>query len=182
MSRLLEIIQKRYSTRALSTQTIEREHIELLFEAARWAPSSMNAQPWHFVYTQRNSDNFQIIHNCLLEGNKPWAQHASLFIVCLSESVFSYNEKPNRHHMYDLGQAVAYLTLQATSMNLYLRQMGGVNFEKLREELKINAKFEIASVMALGYKGDENLLPEELKLKELLPRKRKELKEIITEI
>ena len=121
-----------------SDKLIEEEKINLLFEAARWTPSSMNEQPWRFVYaTQDNNDYFIRLFDCLMDGNKPWTKN-----VPTAKQYFDYKNRPNSYAKYDVASAVANLTYQANSMDLWVHQMAGFDFSKVINNLNIPEGFE----------------------------------------
>lgn len=170
---LLEAIQVRRSKRAYADRPIEPEKIQSLFEAARWAPSSSNEQPWVYIYaTKDQPELWKKLFDTLNDGNKIWAQRAPLLVMSLIRKNFIRNEKPNASARYDLGAANALLSLQATHLGLNVHQMGG--FDKLLavQNLHVPDTHEVAVMMAIGYSGDPELLPENLKLREISPRER----------
>jgi nitroreductase len=170
---LLDVIINRRSKRAYLNQTVEPEKVRSLFEAARWAPSSVNEQPWTYIYaTQDQPELWAKIFDALNENNKVWVKEAPLLIVSLARKNFTRNGKLNSSAKYDLGGANALLSLQAVELGLNVHQMGGFNTELLRLNLNIPEQFEIGVVMAIGYPGDPESLPEPLKLRELAPRVR----------
>jgi nitroreductase len=172
-SPVLEVIQQRRSRRAYLESPVEKEKINSLFEAARWAPSSVNEQPWIYLYaTKEQTLLYDKIFDSLNESNKIWAKHAPLLIVSLIRKTYSRNDMPNLSARYDLGAANALLSLQAAHQGLNVHQMGGFSAEKLRENLNIPNQYETVVVMAIGYPGDVQLLPEHLKVRELAPRER----------
>ena len=171
---ILEVIEKRRSLRAYSPESLSIEQIETLFEAARWAPSSVNEQPWMFVFaTQDQTDLWERIYDSLSEGNKTWATNAPLLIVSMARTSFSRNGLPNPTASYDLGAANAFLSLQATAMGLNVHQMGGYDRDILRRNLNIPDNFELGVVMAVGFSGSPETLPDNLRTRELAPRSRK---------
>ncbi|MBX2960874.1 MAG: nitroreductase family protein [Cyclobacteriaceae bacterium] len=172
-SRVLDSIKRRRSLRAYSDMLVAEEKIQSLFEAARWAPSSMNEQPWTYLYATRGQQLFNEILECLNESNIIWAKHAPLLVVSLARKKLLRNGLPNGSARYDLGAANAFLSLQATELGLNVHQMGGYNKEKLVESLGIpTEEYELGVVMAIGYPGDSEMLPENLKQRELAPRSR----------
>lgn len=172
-SPILEVIQMRRSRRAYSEKPVEQEKINSIFEAARWAPSSVNEQPWIYLYaTNDQTDLYNKIFESLNESNKIWARHAPLLVVSLIRKVFSRNEMPNLSARYDLGAANALLSLQAAHHGLNVHQMGGFSADVLQRALNIPEQFESVVVMAIGYPGDVERLPEHLKVRELAPRER----------
>ena len=174
-----ELINKRKSTRAFAEKPIEAEKLELLFEAARWASSSMNEQPWRFIYRTKDELNlYTELFNTLMDGNKTWAGSAPLLIAVLAKTHFDYKDRSNRHYMYDTGQAVATMMLQLTDLGLVAHQMGGFHMDQTKAVLSVDDSYEIAVIIAVGYPGDVNALPDELKARETGPRKRKTINEI----
>jgi nitroreductase len=170
---LLDVIINRRSKRAYLNQTVEPEKVRSLFEAARWAPSSVNEQPWTYIYaTQDQPELWTKIFDALNENNKVWVKEAPLLIVSLAKKNFTRNGLLNTSAKYDLGGANALLSLQAVELGLNVHQMGGFNAELLRINLNIPEHFEIGVVMAIGYSGDPESLPQPLKPRELAPRVR----------
>ncbi len=170
---LLEVIERRRSSRAYADKPVEPEKIKALFEAARWAPSSSNEQPWVYIYaTKEQTELWSKLLNTLLEGNRIWANKAPLLVMALARKNFLANEKPNGSARYDLGAANAFLSLQATELGLNVHQMGGFNRETAKAELNIPDTHEAVVVMAIGYPGDVEMLAENFKLREAAPRER----------
>ncbi|MCU7496967.1 MAG: nitroreductase [Ignavibacteria bacterium] len=175
-----DLIKKRYSTRTFSEKLIDSDIILSLFEAARWAPSGGNEQPWRFIIAGKNDpENYWKIFSAINEGNKLWAINAPLLVVGVTKLERGIDKKLNKYAFYDLASAVANLTLQATSKNLYVRQMGGFNPLIIRELFDIPENFEPAIVLAAGYKTEESNIPENLMMREKAPRQRKPLSEIV---
>jgi nitroreductase len=172
-SPVLDAIQQRRSRRAYSDKSVEVEKIHSLFEAARWAPSSVNEQPWLYLYATRDqTELWQKVFESLNEGNKVWAKNAPLLIVSLVRKNFIRNDHPNTSARYDLGGANALLSIQAAHLGLNVHQMGGFNADLLRENLKIPSTLDPVVIMAIGYPGDAQTLPDHLKIRELAPRER----------
>ena len=172
-SDVLDLIKKRRSGRAYANQDIEPEKIKSLFEAARWAPSSANEQPWTYVYaTRQQPELFSKIFDALNDGNKIWAKDAPMLLVSLARKNFTRNERPNGSAKYDMGAANAFLSLQATQLGLNVHQIGGFNEALLRENLKVPASHDLGVVMAIGYPGDPSRLPDVLQERERTPRVR----------
>lgn len=172
-SPVLDVIQKRRSRRAYSDKPIEPEKIESLFEAARWAPSSVNEQPWLYLYAVKDQPRlWGRIFDSLNDSNKIWAKNAPLLILSLVRKHFLRNGMPNHSARYDLGGANAFLSLQATALGLNVHQVGGFNQAKAIENLGIPDNYEPVTIMVIGYPGDVEGLPEHLKLRELAPRER----------
>lgn len=174
-----EIIKNRRSPRAFSSESLSEEGIFKLFEAARWAPSSFNEQPWKFLYAMNGSDAFSKIADTLSENNKLWAPNAPVLIVALAEKFLSRNGSENKYALYDLGSAVAGLSFQASAMEIFVHPMGGFDQLKLRENLDISDDYLIGTIIAAGRIGDPSQLPEKLKEREFKPRIRKPLDEIV---
>jgi nitroreductase len=170
---LLDAIQQRRSKRAYSDKSVEEEKINSLFEAARWAPSSVNEQPWLYLYaTKDQTDLWSKIFETLNDGNKIWAKNAPLLIVSLARKNFIRNDHPNSSARYDLGGANALMSIQAAHLGLNVHQMGGFNAEALRKNLNIPDTYDPVVILAIGYPGDVQTLPEHLKIRELAPRER----------
>ncbi len=175
-----DIIKNRYSTRAFSEKAIVGEKILSLFEAARWSPSSRNEQPWRFIFgTKEDQTTFNKIAGILNPSNHLWAYKAPLLILTIAKLNINSSEQINRHALHDLGLAIANLTFQASALDLYVHQMGGFDQKKARDIFKIPLNYEPVTVLAVGYKGDLKILPENLKVRELSERKRKDLREIV---
>ena len=173
------IIKDRASTVAFSKTTLEPHILESIFEAARWAPSSYNEQPWRYIYARKGTVAFESILNNLVPQNHVWAKEAPVLIVAVLSKYIERNGRPNKYAWYDLGQSVANLSSQATATGLKMRQMGGFNSEKLSLAFDISEEFEPATVIAIGYPGNPDDLEPALKQRELGIRKRKALDEIV---
>ena len=177
---LHELIQNRWSPRAFSQQPISTDHLHILFEAARWAPSSNNEQPWLFVYASKEEPaEFETILHCLKESNQFWARTAPVLVITAAKTLFDQNGKPNRHAWYDVGQAISYLTLQAMALGIYCHQMGGFFPALAQKTLNIPADYEPVTAIALGYPGDLVILSDELRIRETAPRFRRKQTEFV---
>ncbi len=175
-----ELILRRWSPRAFSSQAVEPEKILSILEAARWAPSSFNEQPWRFIIARREeAEEFDRLLACLSSGNQLWARHAPVLILFVAKLSFERNGKPNRHAFYDVGQAAAFLTLQATALNLFVHQMAGFDAARARDTYGIPDDFEPVAMAAVGYAGDPEQLPEDLRRSEMGPRSRKPLPDLV---
>jgi nitroreductase len=169
-----EIIRRRWSPRAFSDQIIEPEKLQSLFEAARWAPSSFNEQPWHFVIaTKQNQEEFAALLNCLVEKNQQWARLAPVLMVSVAKLNFEKTGKPNRHAFHDIGLAMGNVCVQATAMGLFVHQMAGFSPEKVRELYHIPDGFDPVAGIAVGYPAQPDVLPWPFRAQEVGPRKRK---------
>lgn len=178
--RVHPLIKKRWSPRAFSSREVEPEKLCQLFEAARWAPSSYNEQPWRFIVaTRREPEKFSLLFQCLKEGNRRWAGNAPVLVLSVARTRFRHNGQPNRHALHDVGLAVGNLLLQAMALDLYVHQMAGFDPESARQLLQIPEEFEPVAMMAIGYLGDVAQLPADLAEKERAPRKRKALSELV---
>lgn len=174
-----KLIEQRQSPRAFSEKPVSEEQLETLFEAARWAPSSMNEQPWRFIYaTKDNKEEFERMFSCLMEGNS-WAGKAPVLFVTIAKTAYDRNGKPNTHAWHDVGLATGNFLLQATEIGLHAHLMGGFMADKAREALGIPEGYEPVAMGALGYIGDPDTLPEQLRERELAPRKRKPLGDLV---
>jgi nitroreductase len=169
---VMEVIQQRRSRRAYSDKMVEPAKIRSLFEAARWAPSSLNEQPWFYVYATRDQGLWNKIFDALLEGNKIWARNAPLLICSLARKNFIRLDSPNPSARYDLGGANAFLSLQAAHLGLNVHQIAGFDHKIITENLGVPDRYEPVILMAIGYLGDVETLPEYLKARELKPRER----------
>ena len=149
------LLEKRFSPYAFSPRPVEPEKLRKLFEAARLAPSSYNEQPWRFVVARREGgEAFDRLAQTLVDQNRRWAQNAPVLVLSVAKVDFTHNGQPNRHASHDVGQAAAYLTLQATELGLYVHQMAGFDSAKARQLLNIPEGCEPAAMMALGYLDD----------------------------
>ncbi|MCC3156060.1 nitroreductase family protein [Hymenobacter sp. 15J16-1T3B] len=179
---VVDVIKHRWSPRAFTPQPLSDDDLRTLFEAAAWAPSAMNEQPWRFIYAHREqTEAFQRIWNCLLPGNQPWAKHAAVLVVVLARKTMGANDAPNRHYLHDTGMATANLLLQAASMGIHGHVMGGFDMAKTQEALHLPADLEPATFLALGYVGEAEQLEEPFRSRELAPRSRKPLSEFVFE-
>jgi len=174
------MILNRWSPRSFSGEDIGDQDLFTLFEAARWAPSSYNNQPWRFIYAKRNSKHWDTILNLLVDFNKQWCANASALVVIISKKTFDYNGKPSVTHQFDSGAAWENLALQATSQGLITHAMQGFDYERARKDLAIPDEYDVMAMVAIGKKGaTEKLLPE-LQQREA-PSDRKPLSEIVME-
>jgi|3_EtaG_2_1085321.scaffolds.fasta_scaffold33043_2 nitroreductase len=176
----LELIKKRKSPVAFSDKEVSKEQLEQLFEAARWAASCFNEQPWRFVVaTKDQGDYYKKVLNGINPHNQTWAQNAPVLMLTFAKKTFEKNGKPNMHSWHDLGLAMGNMSAQATAMGLYLHQMAGIVRENIQKDFDIPEDYDIVSGVALGYKLDIEDVPEELKAREEKERTRKSLNEII---
>jgi nitroreductase len=175
-----QLIRDRWSPRAFADKAIPQDVLRSLFEAARWAPSSNNEQPWaYMVATKDDKENFDKMLGVLVEFNAGWAKSAAALAIAVVELAFSNNSVPNRNAQYDTGAASALLSVEATARGLAVHQMAGFDPEKARQAFGIPAGWEAIATMAIGYPGDPHSLPQKLKDRELAPRTRKPLSEFV---
>jgi nitroreductase len=177
---ILEIIQERWSPYAFSLAPVEGFKLKAMFEAAGYAPSCNNEQPWTFVFTtQDEKDVFNDYVGFLSDGNKVWAKNAYALIISMVRTKFSYNGKPNRYAFHDTGMAVTNLLLQAITLDVYVHQMGGYSVEKVHEYFKLGDDIEPVAMMAVGYLGDGSSLTPELLRRDEKRRSRKSVNEYV---
>jgi len=177
---VIKSIKERWSPYSFSPARVEEEKLEAIFEAARLAPSSMNEQPWLFVFTTKDDRKyFDTFLGFLYEANRIWARNAYVLCIVMTRKVFSGNNSPNRHALYDTGMAVGNLLAQATSMGLYVHQMGGFSVEEVKKHFATGDLIEPVAMMAIGYAGNGTELGEELRARDMKRRPRKELKEFV---
>jgi nitroreductase len=164
----------------MTAESIADETLMSLFEAARWAPSSFNNQPWRFLYAKRDTPYWDTFFDLLVEGNKIWAKNAAVLVVIISRKNFEDNEKPSITHQFDAGAAWENLALEASTRGIVTHAMQGFDYEKTRKDLEIPSDFNVMAMIAIGQKGPPENLPPSLQEKEF-PNSRKELDEIVIE-
>jgi nitroreductase len=156
-----DLISHRWSPRAFDAKSVEKEKLRGVFEAARWAASSYNAQPWYFIVaTKDDPENYAKVLSTFVEFNQSWAKNAPVVALSVAAHKMPHDGSQNRHAFHDVGQAAATLSLEATSLGLQVHQMAGINPEKAREVFHIPENFEAVAGIALGYPGDHMTLPE----------------------
>lgn len=171
-------ITRRWSARSFSDTPVPEHVLNTLFEAASWAPSSMNEQPWHYLYAHRGSAGFERLFECLTGGNRKWAGKGAVMILSLAKRNLDRTGTPNRHFMYDVGAANATLLLQAADMDIYGHIMGGFDMDKTLKTFEIDANtWEPACFIVLGYLGAPDALEEPFLTRERTPRVRKNIEE-----
>ncbi len=173
------IFLNRWSSRAMSGEVIRRDEIMSLFEAARWAPSSFNNQPWRFLYAMRDTENWGLFFGLLLEGNQAWAKNASVLITVVSTKTFE-NGKSSRTHSYDTGAAWENLALQGILEGLVVHGMQGFDYDRARQVLNIPEGYEVEAMIAVGKPGKKEALPEKIQEREF-PSTRNKVSEIAFE-
>jgi nitroreductase len=177
---VLPIFHSRWSPRSFSDREVSPADLAKVFEAARWAASSYNEQPWRFLVGARGSEAYKKIFDSLMPFNQLWATTAPVLILGLAKTTFSHNDSPNRVALYDLGAAASYLTLQAAALGISTHQMGGFDADAARKAFAVPENYVFGAVIALGYQGDPNTLPnEQFRTQEVAPRTRKSLKHFV---
>jgi nitroreductase len=173
-----ELLRRRWSPRAFADRPVEPEKLRSLLEAARWAPSCYNAQPWRFIVATRDKPTeYERLLGCLIEFNQGWARQAPVLMLTVAQMRFEHNGKDNVHAWHDVGLATANLLVQATALGLYAHAMAGFDANQARARFNIPAGYEPVAAIAIGYLGDPATLPEELGKREHAPRQRKPLSE-----
>jgi nitroreductase len=175
-----DLIRDRWSPRAFAEKTVSPAVLRSLFEAARWAPSSSNEQPWaYIVATREDKENFEKMLSVLVEFNANWAKNAPVLALSIAKLVFEKNNAANRNAQYDTGAATAFLSVEATSRGLAVHQMAGFDPDKARKVFEIPAGWDAIAAIAIGYPGDPESLPQPLRDRELAPRARKPLSKFV---
>lgn len=160
---------ERWSPRAFDGSPMPQQDLETLFEAARWAPSAFNYQPWRFLYAHRGSETFDPFLSALLPFNQAWARNASVLIYVISDSLMEMKPgeaKPSHSHSFDAGAAWAQLALQATRMGYHSHGMAGIDMDAARTVLRLPERFRIEAAIAIGRRGEKSMLPEALQARE----------------
>lgn len=175
---ILEIIQERWSPYSFSSAPVEEFKLKAMFEAAGYAPSCNNEQPWMFVYsTQKEGEVFNDYLGFLVDANKVWAKHAYALVISMARTKFFLSGKPNRHAFHDTGMAVSNLLIQALAMDIFVHQMAGFSVDKVKDYFKLNDDIEPVAMMAVGYMGDGVSLSPELLKRDEKRRPRKSVNE-----
>ena len=179
------LLRVRRSPQAFASTPVEEEKLGALFEAARWAPSGGNAQPWRFLLTRRGTPSFDALRDCLTRGNKPWTETVPVLVLAVAETQFpAKGDKPARDNptaQHDLGMALANLTLQATELGLHAHPMAGFDAGRVRAAFGVPEPFEPVTVTAVGYLAPSDTLPDSLRESEEAPRVRRPLSETVFE-
>ena len=179
-TKIHDIIQNRWSPRAFDpNKSLADEMVLALLEAARWAPSCMNEQPWRFVVCVKDKEPeaWQRLLDCLAEKNRQWAQHAPVLLLSVAMERFDQNQKPNRWMAYDTGAAALSLVLQATALGLVSHQMGGFDADQCRVQFHLPDDCTPMAVIAVGYQAEADGLSDEMQQRELAERNRAALSE-----
>jgi nitroreductase len=170
----------RWSPRAMSGEEIPIEDLMSLFEAARWAPSSYNNQPWRILYARRGTEHWPLFFDLLVEGNQAWAKDAAALLLFVSKTTFDHNGQPSITHSFDTGAAWENLALQGALKGLVVHAMQGFDYERARTALKIPVGFHVEAMAAVGKPGAKEALPEKMQQREA-PSDRRKLAETICE-
>lgn len=176
------LFKQRWSPYAYDPQrTVGKHDLQSIFEAARWAMSAFNAQPWRYIVgvQQRGRETWDKIHRTLMEGNQGWTKNAPVLAIGLVQKNFEYNGKPNPTALHDLGAASASLALEATSRGLAVHQMSGFYAEKVRDQFHLDDTVQPFTALAIGYALDSTQPGDEFSLRDQRPRQRKPLSELI---
>ena len=174
------LIYRRWSARAMSGESLTDAEVHSLFEAARWAPSSYNGQPWRFFYARRGGEHWDLFFNWLVEFNQGWAKDAGLLIVMASNKNFEHNGQPSATHGFDTGAAWQNLAIQGCSMDLVVHAMGGFDAEAAHQGLGLTDEMAVHAMVAVGRPASADVLPEGLREQEQ-PNQRKPVAEIAFE-
>jgi nitroreductase len=175
-----ELLVRRWSPYAFADRPVAADDLRSLFEAARWAASSYNEQPWRYIVaTKASPDDFARLLSCLVDGNQPWAKAAPVLALGCTSLNFALNGRPNAAAVHDLGLASGSLTLEATARGLHVHQMIGILPDRARELYRIPDDVRPLTGLAIGYLGDPNALPEKYRERDLAPRTRKALREFV---
>lgn len=175
-----ELIRNRWSPRSFANKPVPEDVLRSLFEAARWAASSYNEQPWSYVVaTKDDPENYKKMLSVLVQFNAKWAQNAPVLAISVAHRHFSHNGKPNPVAFHDVGAANAQLTTEATARGLLVHQMAGFSADKARQTFSIPEGWDPVSAIAIGYPGDPQTLPEDFRKSELAPRTRKPIREFV---
>ncbi|MGA2559677.1 MAG: nitroreductase family protein [Terracidiphilus sp.] len=177
---VLPLFHTRWSPRSFTDQDVSHQDLARVFEAARWAASSFNEQPWRFLLGTRGSEAYKKIYDSLVPFNQSWAGKAPVLILGATRTKFSHNGAPNPVALYDLGAAASYLTLQAAALGLATHQMAGFDGDAARKAFNVPEEYIFGAVIALGYQGEPDNLPGEQAIaQEKAPRSRKHLGEFV---
>jgi nitroreductase len=175
-----ELLRSRWSARSFADKPVSDEEVLTLIEAAHWSPSSMNEQPWRYIVTRKGQDeNYDALWDCLMPGNQPWAKNAPILMVSLAEKLHHSNGAANKYALYDVGAANQSLLLQAASMGILGHLMGGFHADRVHQLFELPESMLAVVVIALGYPDVPEKLEEPFLTRELTPRTRKPLEEIL---
>jgi len=177
-----DLIARRWSPRALDPRPVPAAQIRSLLEAARWAASSFNEQPWSFLVARReDTAEFEKMLACLVAANQAWAKNAGVLMLTVAKRTFTRNDRPNRVAEHDIGLAAANVTFQATALGLRVHQMAGIDRDKIRETYGIPEGYDPVTAIAIGFSGSLEQLPEAYRVEEQAPRERRAQSEFVFE-
>jgi nitroreductase len=176
---MLQPVLRRWSPRAFAPRDVPAEDLKKAFEAARWAASSYNEQPWRFLVGHRGDPTYNKIMDALVPFNQSWANSAPVLILSVARKHFTHSGEKNLHAWHDTGAAMANFALQAAALGLHTHSMAGFDHENAKAAFHIPDDFDTVAVTAVGYFGDPDTLPEQMRKGEEQPRQRKDLKEIV---
>ena len=177
---ILKLLAERWSPYGFDDRPVPVADLRSLFEAARWAASSYNEQPWNYLVAIReNAPEFEQLLGCLVVANQAWARTTPVLVLCVVSLRFAQNNQDNRAAVHDLGLAAGNLVMEATNRGLSVHQMIGILPDKAREVYQIPEHFEAWTAMAIGYKADPTTLPDALRERDLTPRQRKRLSKFV---
>jgi nitroreductase len=174
------LLLDRWSLRAMSGEEISQNELMRLFEAARWAPSSFNAQQWRALYARRGTEYWQAFFDLLVDANKSWAKNAAVLVLFISRKRFEYDNEPSITHSYDTGAAWENFALQGFHQGLVVHGMQGFDYERARVDLRIPDEFHVEAMAAVGKPGAKESLPDKLQKRES-PNDRRKITESICE-
>ncbi len=173
------LIKQRWSPRSLNPQSLEKDKLQRIFEAARWAPSSFNEQPWRFIVGIKGDATWQKMYDALVEFNQIWAKNAPVLVLNLGKKTVSKNGQANASFQYDVGQAMAYITFQAEAEGLVVHQMGGFNREAVKKAFAVPEDYSVLTVCSIATQNSPDKLPPNFEKMERAPRERKPLEELV---
>jgi nitroreductase len=177
---IMDVLKKRWSPYVFADKPVSAADLQSLFEAARWAPSSYNEQPWSYIVaTKEDPEQFEKVLSCLVEGNQGWAKNVPVLALGVITNNFKRNGNPNKAAQHDLGLASSDLVTEATSRGLHVHQMIGILPDKARATFAIPEGSEALTGIAIGYVGDSSKVPEALRQRDEGARKRKTLAEFV---
>lgn len=179
---VLDVITKRWSPRAFTDEIVSEEKINRMFEAARWAASSGNEQPWEYYYAIKGTHGWEQLFNCLDDGNRLWVKHATILVTCVVNTTFKKNAKENATAEHDLGLANSHLFLQAVAEGFFMHGMAGFYPEKVKNTLHLSNTKKAVCMMAGGYLGNPEILEEKHQLSETKARTRKPISEFVNKL
>ncbi len=173
------LIDGRYSPKAFSDREISDRDLDLLFEAARWAPSSYNEQPWRFLVVKKGEEGHAEMLEAMTESNRAWAVKAPVLILNLAHRTHERHGRTNPHAWHDLGLALGQLTVQASAIGIGVRHLAGILPEKARALFNVPEEYDVVSMLVIGFPGDADELPEHLREREKIRSTRKPLSELV---